>query len=344
MSVRPAQLEDIESVESIAREVALTRNENQEGFLISNYSASDYQRFLQASENVTFLVSTDENEEVCAFLIAYDRAHLGAEDQSATDLKLTELFAPETKFYVIKQIATSPLSQKQGHASKLCSEFFQNYADAFVFTTIVRSPLNASSEHFFQKHGFVKLAPTRSKSVDGDDTFDSAIWFSNGIFCYDKVETHQSDVLLSNLQQATTLYAHEDRLNWTKVRFLVTILFALILVSWGLGELPSIPETASAPLYFYIISAGIIITSGFIILIAVALKIRSGLKFMTFHKDRACLLEMQLAARYPGFVTPVVDVPVTADTAKVLKLLPGIAMVAWAAASVLLLLRLAQWL
>lgn len=343
MTIRPAKTSDIHDINKIAKSVSIEHRQNTDGFLMSNYSEKDYRKFLAAAPNVTFLVSTNSLGRICAFLLAYNQNYANSLNNSDTVNIIKKSIGLNARYSIIKQIAVSPDCQGQGHASRLYEEYFNIAKGNHVFTTIVSEPENPASEHFHRSQGFSPLFTTRSTENDGSKSYRSRVWHASAPFSLEGAPEATPMVLVENLHIANQLYLHEDNLNWTKIRFLVTILFSLIVAAWALTQLPNWGQARSLEGSANAALSVLLIISGFLILHSVGRKIHSGLRFMASHKECVRLLESRLASMQAGFVTPVLKVPETAETIKIMKWLPAFSVIAWAVTSALLAYKAAVW-
>lgn len=350
--IRPAKLTDIDAICAIAQSVALKpKNVATDGFLISAYSRDMYGAMVKAKSGVFVTVSTepavnaDTREIVTGFLIAYDKGFSPKSEWSESERLINQTLGDVTDYSVIKQIAVSRDHRGQGHATALYRHYFDRIEHAHVFTTIVSNPPNPASEKFHRLRGFTPFLPSQSRSVDGRENYDSRLWYAGAPGSILGEGAISPSVLAENLHQATTLYLHEDNLNWTKIQFLVTVLFALIVSAWALSGLPywdseikDIRGLASTVL------AALTMVSGFLILMAIDNKIKSGLKFMASHKANVRLIETKLSIEAPGFIRSVSKVPQVATTVKIMGTLPIFAYLAWTAVSVFLAIRIFAWI
>jgi len=342
--MRLAKHSDLAKIVAISQSVQIGEKADTAGFLMSAYSDAEYKKFLSTTKNVTFLVDTDSSGEVCAFLLAYNQTYANSHNNSATAQIIQRTLGSNARYWIIKQIATAPTHQGLGHASRLYRKFIANLEFSHIFTTIVSDPPNPASEAFHRKHGFTSFFDTHSVSNDGNHSYKSQVWYMSAPTAIRDNTESNSALLMENLHMAITLYLHEDNLNWTKIRFLITILFALIVAAWAVIQIPEWGAKDSRESYINVVLSAMIIANGYVILYAIGRKIKSGMTFFASHKECVRLLESKLASMEPGFVTPVLKVPQVADTIKIMKSLPTLSLLAWTVMSGLLISRIVSWL
>ncbi|MFP4520046.1 MAG: GNAT family N-acetyltransferase [Oceanicaulis sp.] len=235
-------------------------------------------------------------------------------------------------FLVIKQVGVHPDFHGAGLARRLYQRLFATRPADYAFAAIVERPLpNTGSKAFHAKLGFTPVLQASPSNDNYGDAIVNSIWFRQlrpPVHLPPSPETLAPEAWLENLEHVRALYKHEDQLNWTKVSLLITILFALLTAAWILLSEPPAPVLLAGKV--------ILIGMGFVALLAVREKIRSGAKFMATHKTAARLTEAALAMRFTGFVAPLWHVPLTSSTSRWLKRLPGIALLVWTLASALL--------
>jgi len=330
-TIRDARIDDLAAVDRIARDLTLGQNEARNSFLISHFSRSDYEAFLK-HKDVTFLVATGEADTPQAFLLAYGCEYARTLPADKSEAVILAAVGEECDFLVIKQIGVHSDFHGKGLARRLYQRLFTTRQADYAFAAIVERPVaNNGSKEFHAKLGFTPVLQASPSNDNYGDAIVNTIWFRQL-----RPPVHlppSSDVLapeawLENLEHARELYAHEDQLNWTKVSVLITILFALLTAAWVL--------LAAPPNFEALASKVILIGLGFVALLAVRDKIRSGSKFMATHKAAARLTEAALAMRFIGFVAPLWHVPLTSTTSRWLKRLPGISLLVWSLASALL--------
>ncbi len=337
MNIRPCTDSDLARVTEIAAQVALGAQENQSSFLVSAYTENDYRKFLNSKQGVTFLVCVDDNETILGFLLAYNHKYTRKNKDTASISRLEEFLSKNSEYEIIKQVAVAPDVQSGGVATMLYQHFIASVFPTHIFATIVTSPHNPVSEGFHKKMGFTPLLSSQSESKDGEYLTTSRIWHTstNG---YSTKENDPS-LLMENLQQATALYQHEDNLNWTKVQFLVSVLFALIVAAWAIMQFGQLSDNQLTKWVVVTLSA-LIITSGYGILFFISRKLTSGLEFLAAHKQTARIIEAKITNLSASFVPPILQVKSVAATQTLLSYLPNLAIFTWSMVSILLAVQL----
>ena len=283
-------------------------------------------------KDVIFLVATGAGDTPYAFLIAYGCAYARTLPADKSEAVILAAVGEDCDFLVIKQVGVHPDFHGMGLARRLYQRLFSTRQADYAFAGIVERPVaNVGSKEFHAKLGFTPVLQASPSNDNYGDAIVNTIWVRQlrpPVHLPPARESLAPEAWLENLEHVRELYTHEDELNWTKVSLLITILFALLTAAWIMLAEPVTPLLLAGKV--------ILIGLGFVALLAVREKIRSGSKFMATHKTAARLTEAALSMRFVGFVAPLWHVPLTSSTSRWLKRLPGIALFVWALASLLL--------
>lgn len=123
---------------------------------MSDYTPSDYERFLAQRGNI-FLVARDD-EGVIGFLLAHDHEELkGSHDNNYSSLAKHH----PAPLFLVNQIAVSKKTRRVGvgkalyeHAFGLIAKRLDPGASSVVFAAIVSEPRNSASIRFHESLGF----------------------------------------------------------------------------------------------------------------------------------------------------------------------------------------------
>ena len=310
------------------------------GFLVSGYTKEQYLDYLTKAD--CFYVAIVDNEVVGVLLAFYDNKI--QEDEIVNNIIKYSLLS---NFILVKQIFVNPKFSSYGIAKKLYNHLFQNMSDNISFATvIVDKPFNHASVKFHKKIGYEKIMNiTPNEDYDGVIR-NRSVWYKKSkkdkkssiqelvrITTNDTSET--KNVLLANLQNTTTLYMHEDNLNWTKLGMLVTFVFALCA---GFNHYYEKQDPTSIVLAF------IVVILGFAISILFDKKIHSGLMYMKSHKDNLKAIEDKIQHYCPNYerVISVKNKKIAnnSSTSNIMNIVPHISYTIWAILLLLLFLKL----
>lgn len=335
-AIRTASAGDIDSVIAIAEALTLREGEDSDSFLVSNFSRSDYQRFL-SSKHCHVLVS-ETGDSINGFLIGYNERYAKTLAPGTSESVIINAIGEDACFNVVKQVGIHPDHSGKGLARSLYEAFFDRVPCEYVFAAIVEKPVaNTGSMKFHDAMGFIPVLQSSPPNAHYADRIINQIWakqlqprtYTRGV----KGGDVSSD---ANIEYLGELYRHEDSLNWTKLGMLLTLLFAQLTAAWVLLESGANLLTSAASL--------MLIVLGFATLFGVKRKIDSGQKFMAAHKMALRLAESARALRDPSFLAALWHVPRQSATAGWVKIMPRLAIILWLAASLALLAKFSAWL
>lgn len=136
---------------------------------------------------------------------------------------------------------------------------------------------------------------------------------------------YENEDVIENLHDAITLYLHEDNLNWTKLGMLVSFIFALVTAFFVILEKENTP--GNLILSTMILSVGLILTYIF------TEKIKSGIHYMSKHKEKVILLEKIIKFYKPNHVQllDVIDKKINKNstTLQLMLIMPQLAYILW---------------
>lgn len=337
ITVRKAEHNDLPSIHKISEQVALKaldqKQAAQSGFLVSAFSLSTYERYLQAQQ---YFYVAESDGEIMGFLLAYESAAIAPEETLNTLLR-TNL---QDSFVLIKQICVAQQHAGRGVASTLYAHLFKNTATPRFAAAVVLEPYNEASVRFHERKGFHKLCDI-VPPVDADGVLRMrGIWFRDlttnqpPAQRWVPADSEQDQALLMEKQHAAIqLYNHEDNLNWTKFGMLITFMMALLAAVDYLLKQPA-GQT-------YQILTIVVIVMGFSINLMFHQKLRSGLKFMHHHKQSVKELDDALARMNPRLPKLVRNgdrqIRGQSVTSVWMQWIPNISIALWAACSTLLI-------
>ena len=168
MHIHKAQIQHVPSIVSIAKEYEynlLKQTKNfEKGFLVSDYSESDYHNFITISDH--FYVALD-NETVMGFLLAFSRNNIPESEWLVNNSN----FRIKQPYILIKQIAVAHQHLGEGIATQLYKHLMEHNPNVSLLAAIVLSPLNKASIDFHQDLGFFKLF-----EATASDKLHRSIW------------------------------------------------------------------------------------------------------------------------------------------------------------------------
>ena len=319
------------------------------GFLVSDFTLKDYQRFLAGtthfeSENVLFYVCTNENK-VCGFLIAYDVGFIKAsklDQKVSSEQQILKKFGDSINYFVVKQLAVADDHAGKGIAQALYRRFAaetlvcrdnreKNRSSNVpfssevidIFTAVLSEPANDRSLDFHAKMGYepVSTWATKSTVTTSLPTVRLILHNTSQHLLNSKNHTVNAassaqDGCESARQISTSLYQHEDNLNWVKQLYLTQYTAALIA-----GQFVIASAIGTSGSFLFIIQLLMVLSLGGLAIFLASTfqtKIRSGLLFMHAHKRSVMLLESKLAFSRKDYYPSVIHVPLESDTVKLI--------------------------
>ena len=135
------------------------------------------------------------------------------------------------------------------------------------------------------------------------------------------------DTLNTRQEIASSLYTHEDNLNWTKLGLLVTFMFALTTAFNHL-----IGKSAEELGLVGIFTGIMVIIIGHVIIELFKKKIESGLNYMQQHKESVKKLDLLIQIQYPrcpSILNGNKRISGKSATAKGMKWIPLICRIGW---------------
>lgn len=336
--IRKAQEQDLTAIMAIANERSLARMEGsasatQNGFLVSSFTLEDYQYYLSSAE---YFFVAEAAGNILGFVLAYESQGIQAGETLNTLLK-SNIVEP---FVLIKQICVSKASGKHGIASRLYRQLFEQARTPRFSAAVVIEPYNDASVLFHERHGFQKLCNIMPPAdADGIHRL-RGVWFRDleskelPTLRWTGNDTELEQTLLVEKQHAAIqLYNHEDNLNWTKFGLLISFMMALLAaVDYLLKQ-----NNQNG----HIILVFLVIVMGFSINLMFYQKIKSGLKFMMFHKQSVNALDTRLARLNPNLPKLIQNgdqqISGKSVTSFWMEWVPGISMGIWCICSALLI-------
>jgi len=349
ITIERATKKDIDQIMRIAEESRLGEMQNNElGFLVSAYDRNVYADFISESQkhrsgarHVWLLVAKDIVGDCVGFLLAYDSDFIkskrtsgagvfGSMDSSFT---ISNMLGSLVPFVVIKQVAVTQSQRRQGVGRRLYENFFDAECPEGIgnaFAAIVVDPENAVSEGFHASLGFLSTLQSSSRQIGNSRIFTNQVWHrptkpNISKFRVNDKNQISADNLNANLENAYTLYMHEDDLNWKKMSFMVILLFAQIAAYWAIAESAfNNKESIESSLLFYADCSAVVVLAavGFLSINMLIKMIDSGRVFMATHKGNAKIMEAQLRMRNPNYIPIIWGVPAVSNTVRFLKYLP----------------------
>lgn len=305
LNIRHATISDAQDVCDIANSNTLSDlsdEQREDGFLVSKFSVSDYEKYINTNK---YFFVLEEKGEIKAFLLAYDVYEL---DDSLIVNQFIKQHA-KNPFVVIKQICVKRNSFKKGFAKQLYN-YFLGLTNSDIYLAVVLEPLNKSSIYFHKKMGF-----KQAFIVKPEDGMKRLIYYKQNHF-NEKVVYNQYNV-------AVDLYKHEDELNWSKMNH-------LFYVTGGLGALISIIVTSPIlPMARFLL---IVIISVFGIVASLLFKITIsiGVDYMLKRKSTVFDLE-KIIIKLNGtrVVYSAIDKYVKSPSSYIMKTLPMVVTLMW---------------
>jgi predicted GNAT superfamily acetyltransferase/lipid-A-disaccharide synthase-like uncharacterized protein len=337
--ISPVRVQDIPAIASLQSDLLLKNTKKAEkGFLVSAYSQEEYQKFLNCYD---FFYKATLEGRIVGCLMAFNSENILPEDETNLMLKL----GSKKEFVLIKQVFVSRDCGKKGIANSLYQHLEkQMESDRAMLAVIVSQPFNVASCRFHEKMGFREYLHFHPKAdKDGKERERSAwirlpkkdsslldyVRFSN-----QEIDEDYGEMLLTRSSQMSDLYTHEDNLNWTKLGLQITLLLAL-MAAFGFFYQRSITKSAFPVLLPLALWGGLIN-------IVFYMKIKSGVEFMTKHKNNLIQLDKEIRFYYPLVKPLFPDGSKISQKSTTVKLLPNVSLfgiILWASVSLLLVLK-----
>lgn len=172
-----------------------------------------------------------------------------------------------------------------------------------VFVAIMRKPENQRSARFHASYGFLPVLsfgnavgePVMEREVL-HVTAQTALQFKRDSLDFEEGVSG----LRTSLENATTLYLHEDNLNWTKLQYLSQYFAVLIAAQF---ILPTLRPTLPNEIAFFVLLVGHLALAALLgyLLHSLSAKLKSGLRFMSSHKRAVLVTEAKLQHRTAAF-------------------------------------------
>jgi predicted GNAT superfamily acetyltransferase len=335
--IRKAKESDVDTIVKLSDINTIKNVQNSSnGFLVSGYQKEKYIAYIDDAQY--FYVATID-EKIVGVLLAFDDSVIKPDEQVNNIIK----YSLNEEFVLLKQIFVNPEYKNKGIASKLYKHFYKMIDDKlYIACAIVNEPVNYASIKFHEKEGFAYLLDVLPQADFDGVIRKRTIWIKKPksqveevrlkINSVDKSEI--KNILLSNLQNTTALYTHEDNLNWTKLGMLVTFVFAL---SAGFSHYYEKNDPTSTLLAFLVLLLGFGITYLF------GQKIKSGLMYMNSHKENVKRIENRLQSICPNYVrTIAIDNKKIANqstTSNIMNMVPLISYAIWSVLFILLVFK-----
>ena len=318
-NIRKAKIRDANAIFEISQQNSLKtitgkrpkKNAIKNGFLVSNYTASDYKGFIQKGHEL-YVLECDNKIKAFLYIIAPNDAL-----DKIVNYKISKFAINPYK--IIKQICVANDSHKQGYASALYS-FIIRTADCDLFAAIVLKPFNKASFKFHKKHKFEPAF-----TAVAEDNIERGVFWYRSFEKDDTLVRANSEVIAQQYESAVSLYIHEDNLNWSKTNHLLIITGGLFTL---LGLIPKLPNK-----YERLSMLGLCIT-GILASAIFTIAIYSGIKYMQHRKMRVVNLEKLI--HYSGGMNVVTEpfglkkkLFQKSFTTQAMKIIPWIIMVCW---------------
>lgn len=290
IEVKPAVKSDLEEIYTIADAWKITNVEDiDDGFLVSDFSLNDYEK---AFDQGCYFFKACYQDEIVAFLYGYMSNSIDETD-TVNNLLKANMY---DRFFLIKQICVRKNHQHTKGAASLLYARAKNLGVP-VAAAIILDPLNERSVTFHERQDFRKIL-----EVDAPEDFDGVrrprgIWahfprgLRNDIRTRSLAEKNVADNIVDYYCGILGLYQHEDNLNWTKLGMNVTFMFAL---------LASVPYVTTRPGDGFEVKllGVVVIFTGFLINFFFHKKLRSGLQYLSHHKNKVKMIEKTLCRVY----------------------------------------------
>lgn len=322
--IRKATTADIDNVYEIAREQAAVIENGRiiKPGLVSGYDEEMYKKCV---ESASYFYVLECGGSISSFLLGVhsnDSVPEGIDIANLRTLIRQSSRNDDETFILIKQIATATTQHGSWHARMLYQHLKILGRCAPLYAAIIISPPNIASARLHEDAGFI----TAFEFTDEQDSFRRAYWRCSRID-----EEKHPDLLLHQHTLASSLYKHEDDLNWKKLSALFYISGALI---------------AGMALLFRAISSNVL-TNNIIFMIALVLTLlgaatsgyfvialRSGVRYMLQRKQTLIDIDCEIS-KLNGVR---MFVPVTiSPTAKYLRWIAVVPLAFWLISFVVIL-------
>lgn len=337
--ISPVSAQDIPAIASLQSDLLLKNTKKAEkGFLVSAYNKEDYEKFLNCYD---FFYKASIDDKVVGCLMAFNSENILPDDETNLMLK----FGTKKEFVLIKQIFVSRDCGKKGIANLLYQHLEKQIeSHRAMLAVIVSEPFNVASCKFHQKMGFREYLHFHPKADKDGIERERSAWIrlpkddssllDHVRFSNQEIDDDYGEMLLARSSQMSNLYTHEDNLNWTKLGLQITLLLAL-MAAFGFFYQRSITKSAFPVLLPLALWGGLIN-------IVFYMKIKSGVAFMTKHKNNLIQLDKEIRFYYPLVKPLFPDGSKISQKSKTVKLLPNVSLfgiILWAGVSLLLVLK-----
>lgn len=339
IDISPVSMQDIPAITSLQSDLLLNNiNDSEKGFLISAYTETEYQQFLSCYD---YFYKATVNDKIVGCLMAFDSEDILPEDETNLMLKA----CAKKEFVLIKQVFVSRDCGESGVATLLYQHLGKKIdSDRAMLAVIVSDPLNIASCRFHKRVGFTEYFQFTPKADKDGKVRNRSAWIklpnSDSDLLdhvrFTNVDTgdDKGEIMIARSAQISGLYKHEDNLNWTKLGMQITLLFALI-AAFGFFYERSITKSAFPVLLPLALWGGVINYVFY-------LKIKSGVRFMTKHKNNLIQFDKEIRFYFP-YVKPIFpNGSKISQKSRTLKLLPNVSLFGifiWLAVSLLLVLK-----
>jgi GNAT superfamily N-acetyltransferase len=294
VTIRGAREEDAAAVGALAHSYALDKVDDQsasrDGFLIADYTSSDYATFAQEFDH--FLVAF-QAERLVGFVLA------DSGDDLFTDNGLVRCGPQDADMPVmyVKQVCVVRDAAGRGVAQLLYNQLFGSAPEPWGYCAIVAVPPNPRSEDFHRRQGFTPHGFSigrEGKPREHLERRPAGRTARERPFLVnvpgDPTQTHSA--LLSQLDVYSRLFRHEDDLTWGKVHRLILVT-GILLAAYGVTIRR--PGEASADLE-RLQAVGLGITFfGAVVCALFFFTISNGSLFISLRKQQFAAVERALA-------------------------------------------------
>lgn len=339
INISPVSKQDIPAIALLQSDLLLKNNENAEkGFLVSGYTEEEYYKFLDSYE---FFYKATIDGKIAGCLMAFNSESILPEDETNQMLKQ----CAKEEFVLIKQVFVSRNHGRKGIADLLYNHLSKQIkSERALIAVIVSEPLNIPSIKFHEKMGFQEYMWFYPKKDKDGKVRKRSAWIclpKNGSLLLDHVrftniemDEDIGEIMLARSTQMSNLYTHEDNLNWTKLGMQITLLLAFVAAFAFFYE-KSLTKSAFPVLLPLALWGGIINYVFYV-------KVRSGIKFLTVHKNNLIDLDKKIKFYFPIVNSLFPEGTKTSEKSKSVKLLPNVSLFGifiWAFISFLLILK-----
>jgi len=338
-NISKAKTEDALEISKLQQKLLLNNNKNStNGFLVSAFTEEDYQNFIETYNH--FYIARMEGK-ICGVIMAYHSNLISSSNQTNMLLK----YSLKSDFILIKQVFISPEFSTKGIATKLYNHLFEQESNSLPYVAVIVSePINVASYKFHLKHNFSNYLDFEPDADKDGIVRDRSAWIKlpslkDDLSDYIRLTNQNQgddfgETILSRSSELVSLYTHEDNLNWTKMGMQITLIFALFAAFVYFYEKELIPE--SIPV------VTILAIWGFTINLVFYLKIKSGLQYMTHHKNNIIRFDKKIKMYFPLLNPIFPNNSIVSKKSITLKLLPWLSLlglVSWLLVSLLLFFK-----